>query len=435
MPERKAAAGSLYVDKLNILNLIQKAKYEPLDKIFRDYQVRYEAGKASEFLIDNALSTFSFIDESIEKNINTWVKSKPASYVPWVVCGVYFDNAGWTARGSKFIQDTTNQQISKMKFYFNKSKECYKKAIMLNPKLVNAHAGLISIAAANGYAGEKYKLYKAALVKNSGSYLVHSQYMFYLQEKWGGTPVEMNNILQETQKYKKLNPDLKRLQGLPDYYKGKALLGKGELKKAQIKFNVSEKFGTSSNLYLSLSKLNVDLGDLDSAMIHVNNALDIYPQSVNCLKQRGWIYFRMQNYSAAKKDFSLALKIDPTNNSAWQGFAQTLRQLNDVEGALNAFANAIKFDAKDSFSYWNRGNISLYQLHDAKRAYEDYKEAVRLEPNDDNFVYYEIQALLNLNNKVALVNAASRYLKLCKNRQCNPETLNLIRYISKLKNK
>ena len=55
MPGRKADAGKFYVDKLNILSLIRKAKYVPLDKIFRDYQVRYEAGKASEFLIDNAL--------------------------------------------------------------------------------------------------------------------------------------------------------------------------------------------------------------------------------------------------------------------------------------------------------------------------------------------------------------------------------------------
>ncbi|MDY3553554.1 tetratricopeptide repeat protein [Gemmata sp. JC717] len=74
-----------------------------------------------------------------------------------------------------------------------------------------------------------------------------------------------------------------------------------------------------------------------------------------------------------------ALALRPKNAAVWNNLGITLRQRGDVDGAVEAYRQAVRFAPTDATVRYNLG-IALHAKGELAAAAESYREAIKLEP-------------------------------------------------------
>jgi tetratricopeptide (TPR) repeat protein len=110
--------------------------------------------------------------------------------------------------------------------------------------------------------------------------------------------------------------------------------------------------------YSNLAVAQKRKGDLDGAVANLNRALERKPDFASALTTRGGIFAEQNKWVEAKRDFQAALKLDPRDDGALYGLAQTLRESRDYAGAQSALSELIS--RSPNFVYWLEwGRIGL----------------------------------------------------------------------------
>ena len=90
---------------------------------------------------------------------------------------------------------------------------------------------------------------------------------------------------------------------------------------------------------LLLGMLDLEEGDLDSALVHLQRARDAHQSSPHASVQLGRLYLRMRRHADAQRAFEAALVIDPDDHRAHDGLSEVcLAQHCDEEAAEHALA-------------------------------------------------------------------------------------------------
>ena len=110
--------------------------------------------------------------------------------------------------------------------------------------------------------------------------------------------------------------------------------------------------------YSNLAVAEKRKGDLDGAVANLNRALERRPGFASALTTRGGILAEQNKWAEARRDFEAALKLDPRDDGALYGLAQTLRESRDYAGAQSALSRLIS--RSPNFVYWLEwGRIGL----------------------------------------------------------------------------
>ncbi|MCF8236916.1 MAG: tetratricopeptide repeat protein [Saprospiraceae bacterium] len=98
------------------------------------------------------------------------------------------------------------------------------------------------------------------------------------------------------------------------------------------------------------------------------DALDVYrdlvlrnPQYADAIYNSGLIYLEMDSLQDARKQFDLALKVDPTRSLAYFARGNVLEQLGDLNGAISDYKQALVLDPS-----MERAKKALAQLQQTK---------------------------------------------------------------------
>jgi len=171
-----------------------------------------------------------------------------------------------------------------------------------------------------------------------------------------------------------------------------------------------------------------DLKDYDRALLNYNRciAVDSTFEVVYC--NRGILYFNIQKYKEAIKDFDKALKFNPDNANALIGRANTLSSINSYDKALidyNAFItlitnNPTKYQIASNLvsSYHWRG-VAESNLGKNDDAIRDFNKVLESDPNRYETYYWRglaynnkkmlPQAIQDLSRAIAIEPSKSEY--------------------------
>jgi Tfp pilus assembly protein PilF len=110
--------------------------------------------------------------------------------------------------------------------------------------------------------------------------------------------------------------------------------------------------------YSNLAVAQKRKGELDRALANLNRALALKPAFASALTTRGGILAEQDKWAEARRDFEAALKLDPRDDGALYGLAQTMRESRDYAGAQSALSELIS--RSPNFVYWLEwGRIGL----------------------------------------------------------------------------
>ncbi len=136
-----------------------------------------------------------------------------------------------------------------------------------------------------------------------------------------------------------------------------------------------------SKTYSEIGKLYRYLGRFDESINSYTQAIEIEPKNREYYENRARMYIKLEKYNEAIKDFTKLLKLSPSivkelltdfwsgpihlnKNQVYRLRGETKLKLKDSLGALEDFNNALKYDPDDDEAYYQRGllKIELGQL-------------------------------------------------------------------------
>ncbi len=160
--------------------------------------------------------------------------------------------------------------------------------------------------------------------------------------------------------------EIKQAIGIdPNHIEARTLLGyvelevRGDVEAAIKEYNkVIELRPDLPEAYSNLAVAQKKKGELDQAIASLNKALERKPEFASALTTRGGIYAEQGKWFEARRDFESALKLNPRDDGALYGLAESLREARDYAGAQRTLGELIS--RSPNFVYWLEwGRIGL----------------------------------------------------------------------------
>ena len=207
-----------------------------------------------------AFEAFAFADPALGPILDDWVKSEPTSYPAHLARAKYRAELGWQARGSRYANETSEQQMNEMASRLSEAAAEAVAAIKLNPKSSIAYALLLDVAKAEGDDKSLDHVYSVGIASVPLSYLIRVSAMEALEPRWGGSYAMMTSLADDAQKSVSKNPRLASLKGSADVDRGKCCLECRRSKRERFAF-LTRRWMRAGILRSATPRAGISIGD------------------------------------------------------------------------------------------------------------------------------------------------------------------------------
>ena len=121
-------------------------------------------------------------------------------------------------------------------------------------------------------------------------------------------------------------------------------------------------------------------GDLDRAIVDLNEAIELNPDDANAYNNRGNIYHNKGDLDRAIADFNNAIELNPDDANAYYNCGNAYHSKADYVSAIEAFTKAIERNPNFAEAYTNRG-IAYHKKGDYDRGIENHNKALQIKPD------------------------------------------------------
>jgi tetratricopeptide (TPR) repeat protein len=260
-----------------------------------------------------------------------------------VARGSFYQSQGLEARGTAYIKDTPEENIRAMRAYLGKARIDLERSLNMTQRPYLSHRILMSIARTSGNRKSGRTHYLEAVKLAPQSVELRLAYMTSLEPRWGGSYAEMEAFVAESrsqlkdpgavarlaaripadraderQRAKDFAPALKLYDEAIGLYPGAGTLCERSYVLSQLKRD-AEAF---ADVKLALSKspdnrycleravaVASGAGNADEAIGVLNLVIEVDPNSVHAINQRGWRYQQQGIAELAFKDFLASARL------------------------------------------------------------------------------------------------------------------------------
>jgi len=193
--------------------------------------------------------------------------------------------------------------------------------------------------------------------------------------------VAWNNLGSEYNKISDIYKDNGDLQNFQEY-KQKALncFSKGIERKP----DYTSAYYNRGFTKFELAKIKNDTALAISAIKDLNNAIASDVSFLKAYQQRASIYDWLADYDKAIADFDYALQLAPNNIETLVNRGITEGKKGNIPKAIDFFNKAIKINPNSAFAYSNRG-FAYSRLSKFDLAMADYNKAIEIDPSGNTF--------------------------------------------------
>ena len=118
---------------------------------------------------------------------------------------------------------------------------------------------------------------------------------------------------------------------------------------------------TSSEI-IKLVKKECKKGNINNAIIYLNEAIEIYPHDARFNIVRGRLNLDQGNHEDAIEDYTKAIETDPNNALSYELRADAKSKLRDYQGAINDYSKAIELDLEKNYSHFSKVGSEVFSL-------------------------------------------------------------------------
>lgn len=148
------------------------------------------------------------------------------------------------------------------------------------------------------------------------------------------------------------------------------------------------------------------------AIEEYTRGLELAPQAIYGLVQRGSVRCELEDIGGAMADFEEAIAIDPTYGPAYYGRGWARSRLGDYTGELADARKGMELDPLKPARYWRRIGSALGGLGRTDEALAAYARAVEMDPDDEGTLLNRGILLARLNRLEEALAQFDRVLEL-----------------------
>jgi protein O-mannosyl-transferase len=126
---------------------------------------------------------------------------------------------------------------------------------------------------------------------------------------------------------------------------------------------------------------------LDTAILELNKAIEIYPKYADCYNQLGLIYYKRKKYKEAFDNYNLALQYNNTNAVFHNNIGTLFFETGDYNSALKAMQRAVELDPHYTDALANLGS-TYGTMKDYNNALIYLHKCVKEDPNYANAYFF-----------------------------------------------
>ena len=223
--------------------------------------------------------------------------------------------------------------------------------------------------------------------------------------------VYMDNLLYEKalvefEKAKKIKPDSARIT----HAMGQVYKAMGNIEQAE---NLFVEAVTHNPKYIKgqqgLGELYLERGNEAEAIKYLRQAATISPNDPDRQLKLGKLYTKNSLFDEADKAFQHAINSDPKNADLQTHIGEIYLENGQSEKAAEAFRGSLGLN--ETVHVYNRLGIALRRKKRYKEAIEEYKKAIKVEPDNEVVLYNLGRAFLEDNQKREAADAFRKALE------------------------
>ena len=392
-PQTKSQSGQSRrkVDQGTILFLFQNRVYKSLTEKLEEIQRSYEQDFREESNIFRAYDVFAKALPLYESLLNEWIAAYPAASSPYTARAEYYCQCAFKARGTEWAKKTPVNQLADMQRYFALAMDDIKKALGIDPKIDVCYGMLINIGMAVGNDALKLNSLKESLKNNPYGYEVRSIYLFSLTPRCGGSYNQMQEFVDDAERFASVNPDLKKLKAVILADKASMMMYQDQYDEAIQLYTEALRISEKAKYYARRGDCYYNQTQYKKALDDYDHAISLDPMNPDYLRKKSAVLYEQNRLADAQELIEQAEKLDP--NSKWikekkefyesdgakaSTHAQAGYELiehGQYEEALKEYNEALRLNGDDYISYYDRG-LCLYYLHRPNEALSDVRQAI-----------------------------------------------------------
>lgn len=202
-------------DQLKAL-LLLSPPFEELEKSLTKIENKYDEDISHEIILLRTYDQFCGMgneaNPKLDELIDQWVLQK-GTYHAYAARGCYKTGKASKYRGSGYISNVPPEDLAKATNLWKSALDDLDKSLALNKKFIPAYNRLIGISMQMGNRAAANAAMSNALKARPALFYLRSNYLEYLQPKWGATFEEADKFIRDAQKYGPENPRIWSLRG------------------------------------------------------------------------------------------------------------------------------------------------------------------------------------------------------------------------------